>query len=56
MLTEKQIYENIFETNRDNRKYKLYYYNLDYDDTFDKDDMDLYGIDGLSIDGEGGMD
>lgn len=53
MLNEEQIYLNISEREIRNRKYKFYKYNLDGNETFDRNDMDLYGIDGLSVNGEG---
>lgn len=52
MLTEEQIFLNIFEVEIHNRNYKYYKYSLNGNETFTKHDMDLYGIDGLLIDGE----
>lgn len=53
MLTEEQVYLNIYENERKNRRYKFYLYNLDGNETFDKNDMALYEIDALSPCGEG---
>lgn len=53
MLTEEQVYLNIYENERKNRRYKFYRYNLDGNETFDKNDMALYEIDALSTCGEG---
>lgn len=53
VLTEEQIYLNIYEREIDGRKYKFYKYNLGTYETFNIDDMNLYGIDSLSVDGKG---
>jgi len=53
VLTEEQIYLNVFEREIKNRNYKFYKYNLDLDETFNTDDVNLYGIDGLLVNGEG---
>ncbi|WP_310602693.1 hypothetical protein [Anaerosporobacter sp.] len=53
MLTEEQIYLNISEGKMENRTYKYYEYNLNGNETFDKNDMALYGIDAFSVNGDG---
>lgn len=53
MLTEDQKYLNIFDVETKNKQYKYYRFCLDEDETFNKSDMDLYGIDGLLTYGNG---
>jgi len=53
MLTEEQVYLDISQAKIKNRTYKFYKYKLNGNETFNKNDMILYGIDGLSVNGEG---
>ncbi|MDM5250396.1 hypothetical protein [Lysinibacillus sp. G4S2] len=52
MLTEEQIFLNIYERKCYDRLYKYYKYSLDGKESFQKEDMEMYSINGLSLFGQ----